>query len=229
MVVGHGNAPYLRVHAVSPVGIGATYPPPATALTSRVMFAQFNPTGDILYLVQQSPPFLVAYRWDDVNGLGARVNSPAVSTPSAVQAISINESGTHLAAICGASPSCHIFKIGPNGFEDRVAAFGENAQGMVALSDAARAVVFGSSWMQQMHLYLWDPANGVGAAYPVPPGIGGGTYGRGVSFSRDGLVLYVGVTSNSGVLTYEWTPGVGTTRGPVQWGSTASQQTIPID
>lgn len=229
MVVGHGGAPYLRAHAVSPAGIGAAYPPPATALTSRVMFAQFNPAGDVLYLVQQSPPFLVAYRWDDVNGLGARLNSPAVSTPSAVQAISINESGSHLAAICGASPSCHIFKIGPNGFEDRVAAFGENAQGMVALSDAARAVVFGSSWMQQMHLYLWDPANGVGAAYPVPPGIGGGTYGRGVSFSRDGLVLYVGVTSNFGVLTYEWTPGVGTTRGPVQWGSTATQQTIPID
>ncbi|HED4877204.1 TPA: hypothetical protein R4K21_003022 [Stenotrophomonas maltophilia] len=229
MVVGHGNAPYLRAHAVSPAGIGAAYPAPATALTSRVMFAQFNPAGDVLYLVQQSPPYLVAYRWDDVNGLGARLNSPALTTPSAVQAISINESGTHLAAICGASPSCHIYKIGPDGFEDRIAAFGQNAQGMVALSDAARAVVFGSSFMQQMHLYLWDPANGVGAAYPVPPAIGAGTLARGVSFSRDGLVLYVGVTSTLGVLTYEWTPGVGTTRGPVQWGTTSSQQTIPID
>ncbi|MDZ5787917.1 hypothetical protein U4I37_16885, partial [Stenotrophomonas maltophilia] len=160
---------------------------------------------------------------------GARLDGPSAIPASSVQSISINESGTHLAAICGASPSCHIYKIGANGFESRIAAFGDNAQGMVALSDAARAVVFGSSFMQQMHLYLWDPANGVGAAYSVPPGIGGGSYGRGVSFSKDGLVLYVGVTDNDGVLAYEWTPGVGTTRGPVKYGSTASRQTIPID
>lgn len=229
VIIGHGTAPYVRAQRISPAGIGTAYDPPTTVLNNNVIFAAFNPKGDVVYLVTSQYPYMFAYRWDDVNGFGARLTGPAVIPGSSVGSISINESGTHLAATCGASPSCHIYKIGENGFEDRIAAFGENGQGMVALSDAARAVVFGSSNVQQMHLYLWDPVNGVGAAYPVPSGIAAGALGRGVSFSRDGLVLYVGVTNNDGVLTYEWTPGVGATRGPVMWGSTACNMTIPID
>lgn len=227
VIVGHTTAPFVRAQRVSPAGIGTPYDPPATALNNSVIFVAFNPVGDIAYLVTAEYPYMFAYRWDDVNGFGARLDGPSVIPPSSVQAISINESGTHLAAICGASPSCHIYKIGANGFEDRIAAFGQRAQGMVALSDAARAVVFGSSFMQQIHLYLWDPNNGVGAAYPVPPNIAG--LSRGVSFSKDGLVLYAGSTDLTGVQVYEWTPGVGATRGPVNYGGTASQQTIPID
>lgn len=227
VVIGHTVAPYVRAQRVSPAGIGTPYPNPETPLIDTVLFAAFNPKGDIVYLVVDRYPYLFAYRWDDVNGFGERVNGPAVLPPSQVMSISINESGTHLAAVCSSTPSCHIYKIGPNGFEDRIAAFGQNAQGMVVLSDAARAVVFGSSFSVKMHLYLWDPENGVGAAYPLPGGPAG--LGRGVSFSRDGLVLYVGVTSTAGVLVYEWTPGIGATRGPIAFGSNSSGMTIPID
>lgn len=229
MIIGHGGAPFIRIHAVSPAGIGPAYPPPATPLNSRVIFAAFNPTGDVLYLSTQLAPYLLAYRWDDVNGIGPLLNGPSGYPGGSVQSLSINESGTHIAALSGGNPSCHIYKIGPNGYEDRLVSFGQSGQGMVALSDAARAVVFGSSFITKMHLYQWDPVNGVGAPYPVPPGFGGSALARGVSFSRDGLVLNVGVTDNDGILVYEWTPGVGTTRGPVKWGGSGSGQTIPID
>ncbi|HHA2944466.1 TPA: hypothetical protein ACOFEE_004058, partial [Stenotrophomonas maltophilia] len=227
VIIGHTTAPFVRAQRVSPAGIGTPYDPPATVLNNSVIFAAFNPKGDIVYLVTEQYPYMFAYRWDDVNGFGARLDGPPAIPASSVHSISINESGTHLAAICGASPSCHIYKIGANGFESRIAAFGDNAQGMVALSDAARAVVFGSSFMQRIHLYLWDPNNGPGAAYPVPPNIAG--LSRGVAFSKDGLVLYAGSTNTTGIQVYEWTPGVGATRGPVNYGSTASSQTIPID
>lgn len=227
VIIGHTTAPFVRAQRVSPAGIGTPYDPPATALNNTVIFVAFNPKGDIVYLVTEQYPYMFAYRWDDVNGFGARLDGPPAIPASSVHSISINESGTHLAAICGASPSCHIYKIGANGFESRIAAFGDNAQGMVALSDAARAVVFGSSFMQRIHLYLWDPNNGPGAAYPVPPNIAG--LSRGVAFSKDGLVLYAGSTNTTGIQVYEWTPGVGATRGPVNYGSTASSQTIPID
>lgn len=227
VIIGHTTAPYVRAQRVSPMGIGSRYADPVTPLIDSVMFSAFNPKGDIVYLVVDRYPYLFAYRWDDVNGFGERVNGPVALPGSQVHSISINESGTHLAAICGASPSCHIYKIGPNGFEDRIAAFGQSAQGMVALSDAARAVVFGSSFMTQMHLYLWDPNNGAGAAYPLPAGISG--LSRGVAFSKDGLVLYAGSTNTTGMQIWEWTPGVGATRGPVNYGSNASQMTIPID
>lgn len=227
VIIGHTTAPFVRAQRVSPAGIGTPYDPPATALNNTVIFVAFNPMGDIVYLVTEQYPYMFAYRWDDVNGFGARLDGPPAIPASSVHSISINESGTHLAAICGASPSCHIYKIGANGFESRIAAFGDNAQGMVALSDAARAVVFGSSFMQRIHLYLWDPNNGPGAAYPVPPNIAG--LSRGVAFSKDGLVLYAGSTNTTGIQVYEWTPGVGATRGPVNYGSTASSQTIPID
>ncbi|HDS1187438.1 TPA: hypothetical protein QDZ97_000180 [Stenotrophomonas maltophilia] len=227
VIIGHTTAPFVRAQRVSPAGIGTPYDPPATALNNTVIFVAFNPKGDIVYLVTEQYPYMFAYRWDDVNGFGARLDGPPAIPASSVHSISINESGTHLAAICGASPSCHIYKIGANGFESRIAAFGDNAQGMVALSDAARAVVFGSSFMQRIHLYLWDPNNGPGAAYPVPPNIAG--LSRGVAFSKDGLVLYAGSTNTTGIQVYEWTPGVGATRRPVNYGSTASSQTIPID
>lgn len=227
IIIGHNSSPYIRAHAVSQSGIGAQYPPPAEVLPDAIIDAAFNPAGDVIYMVCAQSPFLFAYQWIEGVGFGARLNGPGVTFGSSISALSINESGTHLAAICGASPSCHIFKIGSNGFDGRIAAFGSNAQGRVALSDAARAVVFGSSFAVGMHQYLWDPVNGVGDAYTQPPGLTG--LARGVSFSKDGLVLYVGVTSNSGVHVYEWSPGVGVTSGPFSIGGTASTMTIPID
>lgn len=227
MIVGHQGSPYIRAHAVSPAGIGAAYAPPSDALPGIIVDAAFNPAGDILYLVSSLSPYLFAYRWDDAVGFGARINGPSVTFPAAITSIAINESGTHLAAIGGGSPGCSVFKIGADGFEERIAAFGSGAQGRVAISDTAKAVGFGSSATVKVHLYLWDPTVGVGAAYPLPGGPPG--LGRGISFSRDGLVLYLGTTANSSVFVYEWTPGIGVTQGPVTIGSTGCDITIPLD
>lgn len=229
VIVGHLGSPFVRAHEVSSSGIGAAYAPPSDLPGGSIVDVIFNPVGDIVYLASASGPSIVAYRWSDATGFGERLDNPLVALPPSVTAMSINESGTHLAAIGGSNPSCRIYKIGPSGLEELTAAVGTTASGRVAISDAAKAVVFGGTVDPAMNLYFWDAVSGLGAPYPIPTGLNGANLARGSSFSKDGLVLFVGVSSNRGVSIYEWLPGVGVTSGPVSAGGTACAMTIPID
>ncbi len=227
LVIGHEVTPFVRAHRISPAGLGAIYDPPASLPPGRIVEVAFSPSGSIVYMCSDVFPYFAAYRWTDANGFGARLSGPAAVPGSGVSSISINESGTHLAALCAADPSCHIYKIGADGFEGRIATVGSNGSGQVSLSDAAGAVAFGRGFLSSMQAFRWSPVTGVGTEYTQPAGLIGNV--TGIAFSRDGKVLYTGVTSNSGLMTYEWSAGVGATRGPTAFGTTACNYVVAID
>lgn len=229
ILIGHDGSPYIRAHRVSPLGFGAAYAPPSSLPPGPVISMAFNPKGDIVYTCSGTYPFFAVYRWSDETGFGERLPATVPLPASAPYSLAINESGSHL-AVLASTPACHIYKIGVNGMEERIAAIGSNGatSGKLAFSDAAGAVAWGTSFGDDLfQAFLWDPIQGVGQALPAPPGLPYRVINA--QFSKDGMVLYVGVTTNRGLLTYEWSKGVGTTRGPVDFGGTACGDIVAID
>ena len=231
IVVGLGGSPYIAAYRIADDGgsFGAAYDPPTITPSGRVNSVVFSRDGSIAYVATAGPPFLLAYRWSDATGFGERLTLPD-SVAGAISDLSITESGGHIAALHGGTPSAYVYSIGPDGFISRAAAFGSNGQGGISISDEAGAIAYGSALNNpRLYIYRWSPVGGVGALYPAPTPPDGSSSGRGPAFSRDGLVLFVGTTGNSGLSAYEWAPGVGTTSGPVSRGANGVSGVVSID
>lgn len=230
VVIGHNGAPNLRAYKVGGSAILEEFDPSSAPSLGRTVEVKFTPDGKFIYVCAEFYPYLTCYRWSDETGFGEQLQPPVEVPGSTVSSICINEGGTHLAALCGATPSCHIYKIGPDGYEERVAAVGSYGQteGQIAFSDAAGAVAYGKSFgANGVEAFRWDPSTGIGDAYDSPFISDG--LGIGAAFSIDGLVLFVGLSSNEGIYAYEWSAGVGATSGPTKYVGSSCSYLIPLD
>lgn len=209
--VAHYGSPYISAYSWTTVsGFGSKFSNPATipgGNPSREV--TFNPAGNVIAVVNDATPFILAYPWT-TSGFGTKYSNPATLPGFAGYGLAFNTTGDSIAhASPGGGTQVYSWN-NSTGFGTKYAGSGPSSMSAHFDSNGGAILSAGVN-SPYVDAYAWSDSTGFGTKFSNPSTMTGATEARQAKFSPSSNSVVIAHSGSPYVSGYAWSSsGFGT-------------------
>jgi hypothetical protein len=194
--------------------VGSTQFSPATSIGQTVFSSAFNKSKSDVVLGVGTAGFngVIAYRWSDITGFGAKYTDPNTGLFGLVNSVAFSPASNAVAVAHDSSPYVSAFRFtSGTGFGtaySNPATLPTGSAKCVEFSPTGGAVAVAHNSSPYVSVYAWNSTTGFGTKYSNPATLPTGD-ATSVAFTPNGNSIAIGHLSSPFITAYPWSDGSG--------------------